>query len=83
MMMTTDIALIIDPAYLEICEKFVKTPTLLDDAFARAWYKLIHRDMGPRNRLLGADVPTETLVWQDPIPTLDHELVSEANIKEL
>jgi catalase-peroxidase len=83
MMMTTDIALIVDPAYLKICEKFVEIPALLDDAFAKAWYKLIHRDMGPKNRLLGADVPKEELIWQDPIPTLDHELVSEANIKEL
>jgi catalase-peroxidase len=83
MMMTTDIALIKDPAYLKICQKFVDTPSLLDDAFAKAWYKLIHRDMGPKNRLLGADVPADDLIWQDPIPTLDHELINESDITTL
>jgi catalase-peroxidase len=83
MMMTTDIALIKDPAYLEISKKFHESPELLDDAFARAWYKLIHRDMGPKNRLLGKDVPEEELIWQDPIPALDHELVNESDIKAL
>ena len=80
MMMTTDIALIKDPAYLKICEKFVEQPELLDDAFAKAWYKLIHRDMGPKNRLLGPDVPEESLIWQDPIPKCDHELIGEVDI---
>nr|WP_236613730.1 peroxidase family protein [Paraglaciecola psychrophila] len=83
MMMTTDIALIKDPAYLKICQKFVDTPSLLDDAFAKAWYKLIHRDMGPKNRLLGADVPADDLIWQDPIPMLDHELINESDITTL
>ncbi|GAB54519.1 catalase/peroxidase [Glaciecola punicea ACAM 611] len=83
MMMTTDIALIKDPAYLEVCKKFFETPALLDDAFAKAWYKLIHRDMGPKNRLLGKDVPSEELIWQDPIPELNHDLISEADINAL
>lgn len=78
--MTTDIALIKDPAYLKICEKFVEQPELLDEAFAKAWYKLIHRDMGPKNRLLGPDVPDESLIWQDPIPKCDHELIGEVDI---
>jgi catalase-peroxidase len=83
MMMTTDIALITDPAYREICERFVKHPEQLDDAFARAWYKLTHRDMGPKNRLLGEAVPEEELIWQDPIPPVDHELVNASDIAGL
>lgn len=83
MMMTTDIALIKDPAYLEICKKFHDAPELLEDAFAKAWYKLIHRDMGPKNRLLGKEVPDEELIWQDPIPKLDHEVVDDADISAL
>ena len=83
MMMTTDIALITDPAYRAITERFVKDQTLLDDAFARAWYKLTHRDMGPKNRLLGSEVPREDLIWQDPIPALDHELINAEQIKDL
>jgi catalase-peroxidase len=83
MMMTTDIALIKDPAYREVCERFVKDQSLLDDAFARAWYKLTHRDMGPKNRLIGPEVPEEELIWQDPIPALDHEVVNEADVKQL
>ena len=83
MMMTTDIALIKDPEYRKICEKFVEDRTLLDEAFAKAWYKLTHRDMGPKNRLIGEEVPKEELIWQDPIPTLDHELIDEEDIAHL
>lgn len=83
MMMTTDIALITDPEYRKICERFVKDRSLLDDAFARAWYKLTHRDMGPKNRLLGPEVPEEELIWQDPIPEIDHELIDSEDIKAL
>lgn len=83
MMMTTDLALKVDPAYREICERFLAEPALLDDAFARAWYKLTHRDMGPRNRLIGVEVPAETQIWQDPVPTLDHDLINEADIVDL
>ncbi|SFO60407.1 catalase-peroxidase [Algoriphagus ornithinivorans] len=83
MMMTTDIALITDPEYRKICERFVEDSTLLDDAFARAWYKLTHRDMGPKNRLIGPEVPKEELIWQDPVPALDHEVVNEQDIVQL
>lgn len=83
MMMTTDIALIKDPAYLEISKKFHDAPELLEEAFAKAWYKLIHRDMGPKNRLLGKDVPEDELIWQDPIPKCDHELIDDTDIKGL
>ncbi len=83
MMMTTDIALVVDPAYRAVCEKFVNNPALFDDAFARAWYKLTHRDMGPKNRLIGPEVPEEELLWQDPVPALDHEVVDEADIRTL
>ncbi|MFT4855016.1 MAG: catalase-peroxidase [Algoriphagus sp.] len=83
MMMTTDIALITDPEYRKVCERFVEDSTLLDDAFARAWYKLTHRDLGPKNRLVGPEVPEEELVWQDPIPALNHEVVDQNDIKYL
>ncbi|NVK56222.1 MAG: catalase/peroxidase HPI [Alteromonadaceae bacterium] len=83
MMMTSDIALIKDPAYREICERFLNDQSLLDDAFARAWYKLTHRDMGPKNRLLGKEVPEEELAWQDPIPARDHPLINESDIQTL
>jgi catalase-peroxidase len=83
MMMTTDLALKADPAYRAICERFLQNSKLLDDAFARAWYKLTHRDMGPKNRLLGPDVPAEEFIWQDPIPALDHDVVNEADVAEL
>lgn len=83
MMMTTDIALIKDPAYREITERFVEDQSLLDEAFARAWYKLTHRDMGPKNRLIGPEVPEEELIWQDPIPALDHEVINDHDIDHL
>lgn len=83
MMMTSDIALITDPEYRKVCERFLKDPALLDDAFARAWYKLTHRDMGPKNRLIGPEVPEEELIWQDPVPALNHEEVDQKDIKFL
>ncbi|OWB29913.1 catalase/peroxidase HPI [Xanthomonas oryzae] len=74
-MLTTDLALRFDPAYEAISRRFQQHPEQFADAFARAWFKLTHRDMGPRSRYLGADVPVEELVWQDPVPAVDHALV--------
>jgi catalase-peroxidase len=82
-MFTTDIALRTDPAYTEISKRFLANPQAFDDAFARAWFKLTHRDMGPRARYLGALAPTEALIWQDPIPVLDHTLVDTSDIAAL
>jgi catalase-peroxidase len=83
MMATTDIALIRDPVYLEISKRFHENPDQLADAFARAWYKLLHRDMGPASRYLGPWVPDEELLWQDPVPAVDHELVDDADVVAL
>ncbi len=83
MMATTDIALIKDPVYKEISQRFYENPDQLADAFARAWFKLLHRDMGPVSRYLGPDVPDEELIWQDPVPAVDHELVDDADIASL
>ena len=83
MMMTTDIALKRDPAYREVCEKFLNDFDYFTDAFARAWYKLTHRDMGPIDRYVGPEVPDVLLPWQDPIPALDHEVVNDADIADL
>ena len=83
MMLTTDIALRTDPIYAPISRRFHENPTEFGDAFARAWFKLTHRDMGPRARYLGPDVPAEELIWQDPVPAVDHELVDEADIAGL
>ena len=83
MMMTSDIALKTDPAYRAVCERFLNDFDYFADAFARAWYKLTHRDMGPVDRYLGPEVPEVALPWQDPIPALDHELVDDADIAEL
>ena len=83
MMLTTDLALRIDPIYAPISKRFHENPDQLADAFARAWYKLTHRDMGPRARYLGPLVPSEILLWQDPIPAVDHELVGEQDIAAL
>ena len=76
-MLTTDLALKFDPAYEKISRRFHENPDEFADAFARAWFKLTHRDMGPRARYLGADVPEEVLIWQDPIPAVDHVLIDE------
>ena len=83
MMFTTDLALIKDPAYEKVSRRFYENPAEFADAFARAWYKLTHRDMGPAARYLGPLVPAETLLWQDPIPAVDHELVNEADVEAL
>ena len=82
-MLTTDLALRMDPAYEKISRRFLENPDEFADAFARAWFKLTHRDMGPVSRYLGPEVPTEPLVWQDPIPTVDHELIEDADIAAL
>jgi catalase-peroxidase len=83
MMATTDIALIKDPAYLAISKRFQENPTEFADVFARAWYKLTHRDMGPISRFLGTEVPAEALIWQDPVPAVDHELVNAVDVSSL
>ncbi len=83
MMLTTDLSLRVDPAYAEISKRFLKNPGQFADAFARAWFKLTHRDMGPIARYLGPLVPKESLLWQDPIPALNHELVGEREIADL
>jgi catalase-peroxidase len=82
-MLTTDLSLRFDPAYEKISRRFLENPDEFADAFARAWFKLTHRDMGPRARYLGAEVPQEELLWQDPIPAVDHELVNENDIAAL
>jgi len=83
MMLTTDIALKRDPDYRDIMETFQENPMEFGMAFAKAWYKLTHRDMGPPERFLGPEVPEETMVWQDPIPDVDHDLIGEQEIAEL
>lgn len=83
MMLTTDLALRVDPAYEKISRRFLENPSQFADAFARAWFKLTHRDMGPVARYLGKEVPKETLIWQDPIPTVTHKLVDENDIASL
>ncbi len=82
-MSTADIGLRTDPAYLEISRRFHANPEQFADAFARAWFKLTHRDMGPRSRYLGALVPAEELIWQDPVPAVDHPLITAADIAAL
>jgi catalase-peroxidase len=82
-MLTTDLALRLDPAYEKISRRFYEHPDEFADAFARAWFKLTHRDMGPISRYLGSLVPKETLVWQDPVPAVDHKLVGEMEIADL
>jgi catalase-peroxidase len=83
MMLTTDLSMRMDPAYEPISRRFHQNPAEFADAFARAWFKLTHRDMGPRPRYLGAEVPAEVLIWQDPVPHVDHALVDEADIAAL
>lgn len=82
-MFTTDLSLKFDPAYRKITERWLENPEEFADAFARAWFKLTHRDMGPRARYIGADAPTEELLWQDPVPAVDHELIDAADIAKL
>jgi catalase-peroxidase len=83
MMTTADLALRFDPIYEPIARRFMENPAEFADAFARAWFKLTHRDMGPRNRYLGSEVPAEILIWQDPVPAVDHPLVDAADIAGL
>ena len=83
MMTTADMAMITDPVYREISQRFYENPDQLADAFARAWYKLLHRDMGPATRYLGPWVPDEELIWQDPVPAVDHELIDDADVAAL
>ena len=83
MMLTTDLSLREDPEYAPIAKRFLENPADLEDAFAKAWFKLLHRDMGPRSRYVGPLVPTEPLLWQDPVPEVDHELVGEMDIADL
>ncbi|MDF9799514.1 catalase-peroxidase [Catalinimonas alkaloidigena] len=82
-MLTTDIALKVDPEYERISRHFYENPDEFADAFARAWFKLTHRDMGPKARYLGPEVPEEDLIWQDPVPAVDHELVNDQDIASL
>jgi catalase-peroxidase len=82
-MLTTDLALRVDPVYEKISRRFYENPNQLADAFARAWFKLVHRDMGPRSRYLGPEVPEEELLWQDPLPAVTHELIDEQDIRAL
>ncbi len=83
MMTTADLSLRFDPIYEPIARRFLSDPAAFADAFARAWFKLTHRDMGPRTRYLGPEVPAEELIWQDPVPAVDHPLVEAADIAEL
>jgi catalase-peroxidase len=83
MMTTADLALKFDPEYAKISRRFYENPAEFADAFARAWFKLTHRDMGPRSRYIGKLTPSETLIWQDPVPAVDHKLVGDKDIKKL
>src|SRR5690606_5973922 len=82
-MLTTDIALKVDPIFEPIARRFYENPDEFADAFARAWFKLTHRDMGPKSRYLGPEVPEETLLWQDPLPERTYELIDAADIADL
>ena len=82
-MLTTDLSLRFDPVYEKISRRFMEHPDELADAFARAWFKLTHRDMGPRSRYLGPEVPKEELIWQDPIPTVNHKLIGARDVADL
>ena len=83
MMTTADLSLRFDPIYEPIARRYLQNPEEFADAFARAWFKLTHRDMGPRSRYLGPEVPAEELIWQDPVPAVDHELIDEKDIADL
>jgi catalase-peroxidase len=82
-MLVTDLSLRMDPAYEKISRRFLEHPDQFADAFARAWFKLTHRDMGPRSRYLGPEVPAEALIWQDPVPAVDHKLIDAKDIADL
>jgi catalase-peroxidase len=83
LMTDADMAMKVDPIYNEICQKFRADPAYFEDCFARAWFKLTHRDMGPKANYLGPDVPEEDLIWQDPVPSVDHPLVDAGDIRDL
>jgi len=83
MMLTTDISMKADPDYEKISRHFYNNPDEFADAFARAWFKLVHRDMGPKDRYLGPEVPEEDLIWQDPIPKVDFQVIDEKDIEHL
>src|SRR5215208_2806861 len=83
MMLTTDLSLRFDPTYEKISRRFLEHPAQFADAFARAWFKLTHRDMGPVQRYLGPLVPEQTLIWQDPIPAVDHPLIDAQDVSDL
>ncbi|EGG99617.1 Catalase / Peroxidase [gamma proteobacterium IMCC2047] len=82
-MLTTDLALKFDPSYREISKRFLENPEQFEQAFAKAWFKLTHRDMGPTSRYLGAEVPSETLIWQDPLPEAEYKQINDRDIKKL
>jgi catalase-peroxidase len=82
-MLTTDLSMRLDPAYEKISRRFYENPAQFADAFARAWFKLTHRDMGPRARYLGPEVPAEELIWQDPVPAVNHMLIDQQDIAAL
>lgn len=82
-MLTSDLALKFDPAYKEVCQKFIDEPLSFDQAFANAWFKLTHRDMGPKTTYLGSDIPKETFLWQDPIPVRDYDLITQSDVHKL
>jgi catalase-peroxidase len=83
MMTTADLALKMDPIYKPIAKHYLEHPEELAEAFAKAWFKLTHRDMGPRSRYLGIEVPSEDMIWQDPVPAVDHELIDEKDVKDI
>ncbi len=83
MMTTADLSFKFDPVYEKIARRYLENPAEFEDAFARAWFKLTHRDMGPRSRYLGPDVPAEDLIWQDPVPAVDHKLVDDKDVADL
>ena len=82
-MLTTDLSLRVDPAYEKISRRFLENPQAFAEAFARAWFKLTHRDLGPRARYMGPEVPKEELIWQDPVPAVDHPLIDDADVAAL
>lgn len=82
-MLTTDLSLKVDPSYRKITQRWLKNPEEFELAFAKAWFKLTHRDMGPRARYVGADIPEEVMIWQDPVPAVDHDLIDDSDIAQL
>ena len=82
-MLTTDLSLRVDPAYEKISRRFLDNPQAFAEAFARAWFKLTHRDLGPKSRYLGPEVPKEELLWQDPLPAVHHPLIGDADVAAL